>query len=204
MIKTERIRSRIAADLHDDIGSTLSSIFLMSEISVSKNKQSILEEILQKISANSREILNSMDDIIWSVKPQEDSLDNLIIRLREYAIPLCESKGISIYMNIEPSISSLKLEMDERRNIYLITKESINNAIKHSGCSKLEVTFSAKNRQIEVIINDNGIGFDPKLPTSRNGMLNMKRRAQQIGREVVILSEKGKGTTLRLKTKNHI
>ena len=204
VIKTERIRSRIAADLHDDIGSTLSSIFLMSEISVSKNKQSILEEILQKISANSREILNSMDDIIWSVKPQEDSLDNLIIRLREYAIPLCESKGISIYMNIEPSISSLKLEMDERRNIYLITKESINNAIKHSGCSKLEVTFSAKNRQIEVIINDNGIGFDPKSPTSRNGMLNMKRRAQQIGREVVILSEKGKGTTLRLKTKNHI
>ena len=201
VIKTEHLRARIAADLHDDIGSTLSSIFLLSEISVSSNKRSMLEEVLHKISDNSREILNSMDDIIWSVKPHEDSLDNLIIRLREFAIPLCESKSISLYMNIEPSISSLKLEMDERRNIYLITKESINNAIKHSGCTKLEVTFSVNNRHIEVVINDNGIGFDPKSPTSRNGMINMNRRAMQIGRRLVILSEKSKGTTIRLKAK---
>jgi Signal transduction histidine kinase len=201
VIKTERIRSRIAADLHDDIGSTLSSIFLLSEISINNNKISTLENVLRKISENSREILNSMDDIIWSVKPQDDSLASLFIRLREFAIPLCESKGISLYLNIEPSANSLNLEMDVRRNIYLITKESINNAIKHSNCTKLEITFSVNNRHLEVVINDNGIGFDPKPATSRNGMINMKRRAQQIGRELVILSEKSKGTTIRLKAK---
>ena len=159
--------------------------------------------MLLKISKNSREILNSMDDIIWSVKPQDDSLDNLIVRLREFAIPLCESKGIYFYMNIEPSVSSLALEMDERRNIFLITKETLNNAIKHSQCTKLEVTFSAINRHVEVVVNDDGVGFDLQSPTSRNGVINMKRRAQQIGRELVILSEEGRGTTVRLKMKSH-
>ena len=159
--------------------------------------------MLLKISKNSRDILNSMDDIIWSVNPQDDSLDNLIVRLREFAIPLCESKGITFHMNIEPSTSSSKLELDERRNIFLITKESINNAIKHSQCTKIEVTFSINNKHIEVVVKDNGHGFDPESPTSRNGVENMKRRAQQIGREMVILSEKGNGTTIRLKTRSH-
>ena len=204
VIKMERIRSRIAADLHDDIGSTLSSIFIMSEISIGGNKQSTLEEILCMISENSREILNSMDDIIWSVKPQDDSLASLIVRLREYAIPLCEMKNISLYMNIEESISSLTLDMDERRNIFLITKEAINNAIKHSECLKLEVTFSVNNKNIEVVINDNGCGFDLKSSTLRSGLTNMKRRAQQINRELVILSEKGQGTTIRMKLKNNL
>ena len=201
-IKMERVRSRIAADLHDDIGSTLSSIFLMSEMTSSNDKQARLAEVLKKIGENSYDILNSMDDIIWSVKPQDDSLGNLIIRLREFAIPLCESKGISLYINVESSVENVKMEMNERRNIYLITKESINNAIKHSGCTKLEVTFTVSNKQIEVVVNDNGIGFNPKLPTLRNGVVNIKRRAQQIDYDLILLSEKDKGTTVRLKAKN--
>jgi len=96
------------------------------------------------------------------------------------------------------------MEMNERRNIYLITKESINNAIKHSECTKLEVTFTVSNKQIEVVVNDNGRGFDPKLPTLRNGVVNIKRRAQQIDYELIILSESNKGTTIRLKAKKHI
>ena len=97
----------------------------------------------------------------------------------------------------------MTLEMDERRNIFLITKETLNNAIKHSQCTKLEVTFSAFNRHVEVVVNDDGVGFDLQSPTSRNGVINMKRRAQQIGRELVIFSEEGRGTTVRLKMKNH-
>ena len=204
VIKTERIRSRIAADLHDDIGSTLSSIFLMSEMTSSNDKQARLAEVLHKIGENSRDILNSMDDIIWSVNPQDDSLTNLTVRLREYAIPVCESRGIDISMNIEDIAGKTKLGMDERRNIFLITKEAINNAVKHSGCTALSVIFSVTGKYIEVSVTDNGHGFDPSSPTSRNGVKNMKRRALQIGSELDITSEKDKGTTVRLKTKNHM
>ena len=204
VIKTERIRSRIASDLHDDIGSTLSSIFLMSEMTSSSDKQSRLAEALKIIGENSRDILNSMDDIIWSVNPQDDSLTNLTVRLREYAIPICESRGIDISMNIEDITVKTKLGMDERRNIYLITKEAINNAVKHSGCTALSVIFSVTGKYIEVSITDNGHGFDPSSPTSRNGVKNMKRRALQIDSELDITSDKDKGTTISLKSKNHI
>ena len=204
VIKTERIRSRIAADLHDDIGSTISSIFLMSEMTSSNDKQSRLAEVLHKISENSRDILNSMDDIIWSVNPQDDSLTSLIVRLREYAIPVCESRSIALSMNIEDAAGSFKLEMEERRNIFLITKEAINNAVKHSGCTTLSVVFSLIGKSLEVSVADNGHGFDPMSPTSRNGVINMKRRAQQINSELTIYSDKDKGTRICLKSKNHI
>ena len=204
VIRIERMRSRIASDLHDDIGSTLSSIFLMSEMANSNDKQSGLIEVLHKIGRNSRDILNSMDDIIWSVNPQDDSLASLIVRLREYAIPVCESRNIGLSMNIDDTAGSFKLEMDERRNIFLITKEAINNALKHSGCTTLAVVFTVNHKQVEVSVIDNGRGFDPQSPTSRNGVVNMKRRAQQINSELTICSEKNKGTRICLKTKNHI
>ena len=204
VIKTERLRSRIASDLHDDIGSTLSSIFLMSEMAGSSDKQSRLAEALHKISANSRDILNSMDDIIWSVNPQDDSLTNLMVRLREYAIPVCEARDIVLSMNIDETTAGTKLGMDERRNIFLITKEAINNAVKHSGCNKLEVTFAVRHKQIEVSVIDNGRGFDPQAPSSRNGLVNMQRRARQIEGEWQLDSEKGRGTSVVLRVKNHI
>ena len=204
VIKTERIRLRIAADLHDDIGSTLSSIFLMSEMTSSNDNQSRLAEVLKKIGANSREILHSMDDIIWSVNPQDDSLISLTVRLREYAISICESRGIDISMNIADIADKTKLGMDERRNIFLITKEAINNAVKHSGCTALSVIFSVTGKYIEVSVTDNGHGFDPSSPSSRNGVKNMRRRAQQIDSELHITSEQDIGTTVRLKSKNHI
>jgi signal transduction histidine kinase len=203
IIKIEHMRSRIAADLHDEIGSTLSSIFLLSSMTRNSDKRSRLEEVLKKISENAQDILNAMDDIIWSVNPQDDSLKNLTIRLREYAISTCELKGIALYINMEEAANNVKLRMEERKDIYLITKEAINNTVKHSGCTKLEVTFSVVNKQLEVVIIDDGCGFDPKTPTSRNGMVNMQRRADQINAKLIIRSRKEKGTAIRLKTVNH-
>ena len=204
ILRIEKLRSSIAADLHDDIGSTLSSIFLMSEMTSSNDKQSRLLEVVRKISDNSRDLLNSMDDIIWSVNPQDDSFSNLKIRLREYAIPVCECRGITFSMNKDKILKNIKLGMDERRNIYLIVKEAINNSIKHSRCTTLDVSFKVNSTIIEISITDNGDGFDPKLPTSRNGIANMIRRAEQIGCELSVFSEKDKGTSIRLTTKNHI
>ncbi len=204
VIKMERLRTHIAADLHDDIGSTLSSISLMSEMARSKGQQAKLAEVLGKIGDNSREVLNSMDDIIWSVNPQDDSLSSLIVRLREYAIPVCESKGIDLCMDVEEVANSARLEMEERRNIFLIVKEAVNNAAKYSGCTMLSIRFTINYKHLEVSITDNGCGFDPQAPTSRNGVANMERRATLIGGQLTITSGKDAGTTILLKTKNHM
>ena len=202
-IKIERMRARIASDLHDDIGSTLSSISMLSEMAGRKDKETLEAKALNKIGENSRDVLSSMDDIIWSVNPVNDSLSNLIVRLREYAIPLCEAKNITLNMNVDKSIHTMKLEMDERRSIYLIVKEAINNAVKYSGCKNLTVDF-VDNYHLEISIKDDGCGFDTTLPTSRNGLLNMEHRAKQIRADFSIKSELNAGTLILLKVKNHI
>ena len=200
VINMARMRTRIASDLHDDIGSTLSSISMLSEMASGQDKESELAKALSKIGMDSRDVLNSMDDIIWSVNPQNDSLSSLIVRLREYAIPVCESKDITFDMSADESIFSMKLGMEERRNIFLIVKESVNNAVKHSGCRTLSVAFS-KTPELEISIQDDGRGFDAAAPTSRNGLVNMKRRATQIGGALMVNAEKGKGTRIVLGTK---
>jgi len=199
VVKMERLRMRIASDLHDDIGSTLSSISLISEMASRKEKESELAKALGKIGMDSRDVLNSMDDIIWSVNPQNDSLSSLIVRLREYAIPVCELQNITFQMDVDESVHELKLGMDERRNIFLITKEAINNAIKHAHCSLISVAFVQTYKQLEITVADNGCGFNPSKRGLRNGVTNMERRAKQIGMEFLIASEKNKGTYLVLK-----
>jgi signal transduction histidine kinase/ligand-binding sensor domain-containing protein len=204
IIKMERLRLRIAADLHDYVGSTLSSISLISEMASRQDNASELLKALSKIGADSRDVLNSMDDVIWSVNPQNDSLVSLVVRLREFAIPVCDSKNITLNMNVEEAINAVKLDMEERRNIYLITKEAINNAVKHSGCTQLTVEFSFLHKQLEITVTDNGCGFDPAIRGLRNGITNMERRAKQTGSEFRIQSDKNSGTHIQLKTKNHI
>jgi signal transduction histidine kinase len=199
IIKVERMRIRIASDLHDDIGSTLSSISLISEMASRQDKESALAKVLSKIGDDSRDVLSSMDDIIWSVNPQNDSLLSLTGRLREFAIPVCESKNITFTMHVDETIYSMKLGMDERRNIYLISKEAINNAVKHSGCSQLSVSFLLNHKQLEIKITDDGCGFDPSIRGFRNGITNMERRAKQIGVEFNIQSENNTGTAITLK-----
>ena len=107
--------------------------------------------MLNKVGVDSRDVLNAMDDIIWSVNPKNDSLSNIIIRLREYAIPLCEAKKITFDMRVDEAIYALKIDMEERRNIFLIVKESINNAVKYSGCRTLSVVLQ-KSPCLEITI----------------------------------------------------
>ena len=199
VIKMERMRTHIASDLHDDIGSTLSSISIISEIASKQDTELELAKALSKIGSHSREILSSMDDIIWSINPINDSLFNLIVRLREYAIPVCEVKNIIFNMNIYESIYDMKFEMDERKNIFLIVKEAVNNAVKHSGCSQLEVTFSLNQNHLEIKISDNGCGFDTTKRGRRNGVTSMERRAGQIKMSLKIKSQENTGTTITLR-----
>jgi signal transduction histidine kinase/ligand-binding sensor domain-containing protein len=203
-LKMEKMRTRIAADLHDDIGSTLSSISIMSELIAGDRNiaGNHTRDMVSKIGINSRTMLNAMDDIIWSVNPKNDRFTNLELRLKEFAIPLFEPKGTKISFDIDESIQQIKMDMDQRRNIYLIAKEALNNAAKYSEATLVSVCITITHQYIKINVEDNGKGFDPNASTNRNGLANMERRSKQMGALFSIESHINKGTLISLRIRN--
>ncbi len=200
--KQKQIRLRIASDLHDDIGSTLSSISIMSDLLQSRLDDSPnSEEMLRKIGKNARNMLESMDDIIWSVNPQNDSFQNIIVRIREYAIPLLEPLDAKFSIIVPENVISLKVSMDMRRNLFLIAKEAVNNMAKYSRCTEAKIEFSYSHSVLKMTIADNGKGFDTSKENTRNGLRNMKYRGEKVGGKVSVLSTIGQGTIVTFAAK---
>ena len=201
LLKLERLRTRIATDLHDDVGSTLSSISILSDVMIKNIQDPESQRMLSIIGRNSHAMLEKLDDLIWMVNPSNDSFRNLGLRIREYAIPLFESAKIRFDIRFDERLSSLSLPMDVRRNIYLIIKEAVNNLVKYSECKTARIHCDRQHPGIILEISDDGKGFDPDLPTRRNGLKNMKSRAVSLGGSLEILSGPGKGTKIILKVK---
>lgn len=194
-----QIRRKIASDLHDDVGSTLSSISIMSDILQSQvENRTNAKEMIREIGFNARNMLESMDDIIWSVIPINDSFENLAARIQEYAIPLFESKDISFKFTVPHSILQMSIPIEKRHDLFLIAKETINNLVKHSQCTEANIEFSASRAVLKMRISDNGKGFDTSRNFSRNGLKNIKYRAEKIGGKLTIHSEIDKGTIVTL------
>jgi ligand-binding sensor domain-containing protein len=198
LLRLERLRTRIATDLHDDVGSTLSSISILSDILSRQVENPQSAKIVGTIGTNAHKMLEKIDDIIWVVNPTNDRFRNLGLRIREFAIPLFESKNITHEICFDKQMNSLQLSMEVRRNIYLIAKEAINNAVKYAECKSMKIYFSQEHPGVIMEICDDGKGFDPDAPTSRNGIKNMKLRAAQINSEIEIISAAGKGTQILL------
>ena len=202
IIKIERLRTKIASDLHDDIGSTLSSISIMSEIIQKQiDKSSQPGELIREIGSNARLMLENMDDIIWVVKPNNDKFRNFEVRIREYAIPLFESKNIQFQFVAPEELDNLPLSMEMRRNLFLIAKESVNNLVKYSQCNQANIIFSYTHSILTMEIADNGIGFDITQTSRQSGLRNMRQRATQIGGNIEIQSENNRGTRVILSVK---
>lgn len=200
--KQLQIRLKIASDLHDDVGSTLSSISIMSDLLQSRLDDSPnAEEMLRKIGNNARNMLESMDDIIWSVNPQNDNFYNIIVRIREYAVTLFEPLDIKFTIEAPENIVSLPVPMDVRRNLFLIAKEAMNNAAKYSECTEAIIDFAYSHPVLKMTITDNGKGFDTTKEYGRNGLRNMQYRGEKIGGKVAIRSTIGKGTTVTFTSK---
>lgn len=195
------MRTRIANDLHDDIGSTLSSISILSEILSKHLDHPNSAEMINKIGNNAHSMLESMDDIIWAVNPANDKFQNLGLRIREYAIPLFESRNISFHIQFPDSLATMHLSMELRRNIYLIAKEAVNNLVKYSQSETAIIEVFEHNSMLTLNILDNGVGFDSALPSSRNGLRNMHYRAGQINAELQIESSSGNGTKIQLRVR---
>ncbi len=156
------------------------------------------EKMIRRIGTNARDMLESMDDIIWSVIPANDEFRNLIMRIRKYAIPLFESKNIRFTINVPESLNSLSVPMEKRHDIFLIIKEAANNLVKYSECTETIIDFSYSHSILRIMVSDNGKGFDTEPDNSHNGLRNMKFRAEKIGGRLSIRSASGKGTDIRL------
>lgn len=196
-----KLRSRLARDLHDDMGSTLSTINILSSMAKTKlgTDPAKTSDYISKISENSQRMMEAMDDIVWSIKPQNDSMEKLIARMREFANQVLESKDIILSMDIDDRVLAMKLSMDARRDLFLIFKEGINNAAKYSEASRVFVSFGLEHSQFLMRIKDYGKGFDLDDLDEGNGLENMKKRASNLNGALEIKTNPSEGTELNLR-----
>ena len=194
------LRNNIASDLHDDIGSTLNSISIYSEVA----KQQAGKEIpaLDMIGVNSRKIIESMSDIVWTINPENDSFEKIIVRMRSFAHQLLKAKKIEYTFDVDEKLNKIVLPMQVRKNFYLVFKEAITNVIKYSQARRVAIFLFEKNKTIMLRIRDNGRGIPVNAETQGNGLLNMSRRAAEINAELNIISGEGAGTEIELMLNN--
>jgi signal transduction histidine kinase/ligand-binding sensor domain-containing protein len=214
IIKLERVRTRIATDLHDDIGSSLSQIAILSEVVRQKVGDNGANEPLNLIANTSREMVDSMSDIVWAINPHKDHLSDLVQRMRRFAEDMLDAQDISYQFIVPETVRNITLGADLRREVYLIFKECVNNLAKHSQATKAEININLENEKLIVEINDNGRGFVMPESTSPvvfpqsngfggNGLRNMQRRTKDFKGDLQIDSEIGKGTRIKLQVPVH-
>lgn len=194
------VRGNIAKDLHDEIGSTLTSIKILSEVSHKRLNQDATQvsPFLKKIAEQSTSAQQGMSDIIWAINPENDRLQNMVVRMREYVTQTLESKGIQITMDIREEILNKTIDMSQRRDFLLLFKEVINNITKHAEAKSVKISLFQKNHQLTIEIRDDGIGFDPEKKRSSNGLKNMDSRARALGGHVTVSSKTGEGTLITI------
>jgi two-component system sensor histidine kinase UhpB len=178
-MKELQLRNRIAADLHDEVGSSLSSIHMLSQMATQQGNGNVNKDILARMSSNAKETMDKMGDIVWMIKPSESEAGNLKERMERFAYEICSSKNIEVSLELG-ELEKAKLTMEQRKNIYLIFKEALNNAVKYSGTEKIVVKADAQNKNLTLMIKDNGKGFDSSLLKNGNGLGNMKNRAHDL------------------------
>ncbi|MGN6802944.1 MAG: two-component regulator propeller domain-containing protein [Ginsengibacter sp.] len=200
-LKIEKLRNKISLDLHDDIGSTLSSISILSEMALHEKKGGKAGEMLQEIKENSLSLMERMDDIVWSINPQNDSLESLFLRIKTFASRLFEAKEINYNIAIDEKIKHEQLQMEHRQYIYLILKEAINNLVKYSCCSYAEIKVEHAGSHLNILIKDNGEGFEIQKSSTGNGLNSIKQRAREMHGTLKINSKRREGTTIFLSVK---
>lgn len=199
--KMQNIRNTLAQDLHDDIGSTLSSISILSNLALKEKNADHHFTAMHEIKDSSISLMEKMDDIVWSINPKNDSLDNLLLRVKRFATALFEAKNIDYTIRIQENMDEVKLPMEWRQHIYLICKEAINNLVKYADATQALIEVSYQKDTLELLIQDDGRGFDSSKPFTGNGLLSMRNRSDQMAALLEIDSAAGQGSRIGLKIK---
>lgn len=210
LAELERVRARIARDLHDDVGSSLTQIALYSEVakqSARENKSAVAPlEFLVNVS---NELVDAMSDIVWAINPRKDHLQDLTQRMRRFASEILTTSGIDLDFVAPDAAQDVALGANIRREVFLIFKESVNNIVKHSGATEAAIEFRLAENALTLALKDNGRGFTPSANNEAtafdwrqakggNGLLSMHKRAVELGGSYHIASQPGSGTTVTL------
>ena len=194
------MRQVIASDLHDEIGSSLTSIHIlskMSQVNVGQDQQKA-NSLLEKVIDQSSQIQQNMSDIVWAIRPDNDKMENMILRMREYLNHSLEPKNIVIDFTAEEKLMGESLPMEHRRDLLLIFKEAVNNIAKYSECKVTNIRLHRIDSNIRMLIEDDGKGFEVNHSRTSSGLTNMERRAHLMKGSIRIDSATGKGTRIEL------
>jgi len=197
ILKIQRIRGRIASDLHDEVSATLISIGLFAEAVKRQNPEMNKNRFMNLIAGSTEQAKDKIKDIIWVVNPDNDDWDELIAKCRKYAADLLKSKDIKHSFDFPESVKGKPL-LEVRQHFWLIYKELLTNAVRHSGADNIHIDIRKNADLIILTVEDDGIGFDTGLVSDGNGLKNLKKRAAAINAELKIESDAGKGTTSEL------
>jgi signal transduction histidine kinase len=199
-VALERIRSRIATDLHDDIGSSLSQVALLAEVvqrQIARGECDVGEQ-LSKVVTISGDLIDSMTDIVWAINPRHDRLDDLLHRMRRFANDLCLARNLELDFRVRGRDGEIRLGPEVRRQVYLIFKESVSNIARHSHPTKALIEIGIQDKRVVLRVTDNGTGFAQRDSRMGNGLRTMRERAASAGGALSIDSQVDKGVSICL------
>lgn len=200
LLAIEQVRTRIASDLHDDLGASLSRIAVLSEVAGRRAAASdAVAAQLRDIGTSARELVDIASDIVWSTDPRRDDLHSLVVRLRGFASDLLEARGIAWSLAAPAEPDHIKLDPERRRHLFLILKEAIHNAARHAGAGRVDVTIARRDRALVAVVRDDGCGFDPGAAGDGHGLGSMHARAAQAGGTLRVESSPATGSAVTVR-----
>ncbi|HEY2739157.1 MAG TPA: ATP-binding protein, partial [Thermoanaerobaculia bacterium] len=204
-VALERMRTRIATDLHDDLGSSLTRVSILSEVArrrVADDSES--SRLLSEIGGTAREMIEALGESIWAIDPRRDDLRSFVTRVRRFAGGLLDGSGIAWHLRAPQDADQVKLSPVERRQLFLLVKEALHNVARHSQATTVDIQFAVSGRRLSVEIRDDGRGFDPSAvnpETGGHGLGSMRARAAALGAPLEIDTAPGRGTRLFLEAR---
>jgi signal transduction histidine kinase len=191
-------RERIARDLHDDLGASLTRIAMLSDAARNQTNGHAAESQIDRISHISRELVDNMGQLVWAANPKYDDLQSFAAYIREYAAQLLGPLGVKFQFELRPANPKMPLSAEVRRDLFLVIKEALNNSLKYACPRKIDLTLKADPGILEIIVSDDGCGFSIDRAQSGNGLTNMRQRIEKLGGGIEISSEPNSGTTIAI------
>jgi signal transduction histidine kinase/ligand-binding sensor domain-containing protein len=203
VLALERVRTRIATDLHDEVGADLSRISLLAEFARRElgDRPARVPAMLAEVAKTARDAVTDMSDIVWALKRERETLAEVVARVRDFAAESAAPAGVALHVGIDDDLEGVVLAGDVRRGLYLLLKEAVTNVLRHAQARTIELTVRRSGRGLIATLRDDGRGFSPDAPRKSrggHGLSNMRARAEALGAAFGIESAPGKGTTIRI------